>query len=174
MSFPCFPKQLEKNCKHLNKTYKPLRDAASACLSLLSPTPHRSAVLTLRESHVLPADTPSSFAPRAFALAVPSAHDALPLIFQWLVPSCHSCLNVVCSERLPWWCPPQKSSPPPVTHLHNSASVSSLHLSVVDIFLFTSFVVVVVVLWLLFFIPASTVWKQGPRWTPLPRTQLDF
>lgn len=27
---------------------------------------------------------------------------------------------------------------------------------------------------LLFFTPTSPVLKQGPRWTPLPRTQLDF
>lgn len=104
---PAFQNNSKKSCEHLNKTYRPLRDVASVCVSLLGSTHRRSAELALRDPHFLPSTAPSSFAPRAFALAVPSACGALPLFCHWLVPSYHSRLSVIFSERPPWWCHPQ-------------------------------------------------------------------
>lgn len=88
-----------------SQTFKAVCDLASA-LSLspllyppiLPPCPPPSGSSGLHTSFL---QTLKLSCTRAFAIDVPPSYNALPLIFQWLVPSCHSGLNVIFSERLP-------------------------------------------------------------------------
>lgn len=89
-------------------------------ISVTPPLPTNTATLPstlwlFRAPHFLSSNTQAQLHLRAFAIDVPPSYNALPLIFQWLVPSCHSGLNVIFSERLPRWhtheSPPRPSAP---------------------------------------------------------------
>lgn len=168
MSFPCFPKQLEKKLRTPEQNLQAIAWCGlRVCLSpRLLPPPLRWAC--------------SSWPPTSFPQTLRAHLHLGPLHQLFLLPAglfpyfATGWFHLIIHASMS---PSQSDLPDDATPSPSPSHLCSTFLFALigsGYFLVHQFCCGGCLLLLLFFIPTSTVLKQGPRWTPLPRTQLDF